>query len=165
MLSYADQLKGLILDEENQAIPGVQVMVQGTDYATFSNGEGRFNLTLPAGTYKVTFTRLGFATLEKKINVRGITTVNISLQTKDVQLSEVSIRASKKDPAYAIIRYAHDNDFDIIWMETHARSGIAQWVFGSVTSNVLHNADMPVLTLFPDREPVVRYYGHPNLPI
>ncbi|MEL6134348.1 MAG: DUF5686 family protein, partial [Bacteroidota bacterium] len=144
ILSYADQLKGLVLDEGNQAIPGVQVMVRGTDYATFSDGEGRFNLTLPTGTYKVTFARLGFATLEKKINVRGITTVNISLQTKDVQLSEVSIRASKKDPAYAIIKQVIQNkrklkrQFDTFQEDLYVKV--------SLQEDTLPTLDIPSLT-------------------
>lgn len=93
----------------NDPIPGVRITIKGSNVATLTNNEGRFILDLPAGNYKVTFTRIGFATLEKRISVQGNTAVNIFLQPQDVQLEEVSIRATKKDPAYAIIKQVIQN--------------------------------------------------------
>lgn len=48
-------------------------------------------------------------------------------------------------PASQIIEYAKANGVDLIAMSTHGRSGIALWVFGSVTDKVLHTGDMALL--------------------
>ncbi len=69
------------------------------------------------------------------------------------------------DPAYAILRYAEENAHDIIWMETHGRTGLNGWLFGSVTGEVLNGSPVPVLSLHPEREPLKNYYYHANLPI
>lgn len=69
------------------------------------------------------------------------------------------------DPAYAIMQYAEDNGHDIIWMETHGRKGLSGWILGSVTGEVIDGAGVPVLSLFPEREPSRTYYYHTNLPI
>jgi nucleotide-binding universal stress UspA family protein len=49
------------------------------------------------------------------------------------------------DPASCICEYAREASIDLIVMSTHGRSGIAQWVYGSVASKVLHGASVPVL--------------------
>jgi len=48
-------------------------------------------------------------------------------------------------PARQIIDYAKANGVDLIAMSTHGRSGIALWVFGSVTDKILHAGDTAVL--------------------
>ena len=54
-------------------------------------------------------------------------------------------------PARQISDYAKTNDVDLIAMSTHGRSGIAEWVFGSVTDKVLHSGDKPVLVVRPPK--------------
>ncbi len=58
----------------------------------------------------------------------------------------VSISASiaSGSPASVILTYASDNDVDLIVMGTHGRTGIGQWFLGSVTENVVRQADVPV---------------------
>jgi nucleotide-binding universal stress UspA family protein len=48
-------------------------------------------------------------------------------------------------PADEILRYAQDNDADIILMATHGRSGVSRWAMGSVAYKVLRQAKVPVL--------------------
>ncbi len=47
-------------------------------------------------------------------------------------------------PANAILTYATDHDVDLIVMGTHGQTGIGQWFLGSVTENVVRQADTPV---------------------
>lgn len=70
-------------------------------------------------------------------------------------------------PSEAIIKYAEnaDNQIDMVLMETHGRTGISNFLMGSVTEEVIAYAKAPVLSLRPEREDVVRYYYHENLPI
>ena len=47
-------------------------------------------------------------------------------------------------PADEILRYAEENDVDLILMATHGRSGIRRWVMGSVADKVLRASRVPV---------------------
>ncbi|MXV64173.1 universal stress protein [Natronorubrum sp. JWXQ-INN-674] len=48
-------------------------------------------------------------------------------------------------PASVIMTYATEHDVDLIVMGTHGRTGIGQWFLGSVTENVVRQAEVPVL--------------------
>jgi nucleotide-binding universal stress UspA family protein len=48
-------------------------------------------------------------------------------------------------PAEEILRYADENDIDLILMATHGRSGIRRWAMGSVADKVLRASEVPVL--------------------
>jgi nucleotide-binding universal stress UspA family protein len=48
-------------------------------------------------------------------------------------------------PARVVLTYASDRDVDLIVMGTHGQTGIGQWFLGSVTENVVRQADVPVL--------------------
>jgi len=47
-------------------------------------------------------------------------------------------------PPEEILRYADENDIDLILMATHGRSGIKRWVMGSVADKVLRASKVPV---------------------
>lgn len=53
------------------------------------------------------------------------------------------------NPADAILTYAKENGCELIVMATHGRTGLRRWAFGSVTEDVLHKADCPVLVIRP----------------
>ena len=47
-------------------------------------------------------------------------------------------------PAEEILRYAEDNDVDIILMATHGRTGVQRWTMGSIADKVLRASKVPV---------------------
>src|SRR3990170_6683020 len=47
--------------------------------------------------------------------------------------------------AQEIVEHATNRDFDLIAMSTHGRSGLTQFVLGSVASKVIHTATVPIL--------------------
>ena len=51
-----------------------------------------------------------------------------------------------------IVRYAAENDFDLIVMGTHGRTGFAHLVMGSVAEEVVRTASCPVLSIHQPRE-------------
>jgi len=55
-----------------------------------------------------------------------------------------------------IIRYAHDNDIDVIVMGTHGYSGLTHLVMGSIAEKVVRGAPCPVLTVHPEEHEFVR---------
>lgn len=50
-------------------------------------------------------------------------------------------------PADTIIDYIQDNNFDLVVMGTHGRTGISKWFFGSVAERIMHHSETPVLTI------------------
>jgi universal stress protein A len=50
----------------------------------------------------------------------------------------------------AVVRYAKNNDIDLIVMATHGRTGLTHLLMGSVAEKVVRTAPCPVLTLRPE---------------
>jgi nucleotide-binding universal stress UspA family protein len=53
-------------------------------------------------------------------------------------------------PKVEIIRYARNQDIDLIVLSTHGRTGLPHVILGSVAENVVRTACCPVLTVRPD---------------
>ncbi len=53
-------------------------------------------------------------------------------------------------PFVDIVRYARDQQIDLIVMGTHGRSGLAHTLLGSVAEKVVRKAPCPVLTVRPE---------------
>lgn len=49
------------------------------------------------------------------------------------------------DPASEIVDYAQKEDFSLIVMSTHGRSGIKRWALGSVADRVLRGTEKPIV--------------------
>jgi nucleotide-binding universal stress UspA family protein len=64
------------------------------------------------------------------------------LESKDTELhSEVLVGHI----ADSLADFSEKNDFDLILIATHGRSGINRWVRGSIADKVLRGANIPVL--------------------
>ena len=50
-------------------------------------------------------------------------------------------------PAQSLLQYAQKHTVDLIVLGTHGRGSIARLMLGSVTETVVHNAEIPVLTV------------------
>lgn len=55
------------------------------------------------------------------------------------------------DPAGTILDYARSQDFDLIMMASHGRTGLARLVLGSVAGRILKSGVKPVLVVRPDK--------------
>ena len=53
-------------------------------------------------------------------------------------------------PHTEILRYADENDIDLVVMGTHGRTGVERYLLGSVTEKVVRLADPPVVTVRAD---------------
>jgi nucleotide-binding universal stress UspA family protein len=62
---------------------------------------------------------------------------------------EVSLSVHFGDPAREISQLVKDENFDLVVMATHGRSGLRRVLMGSVAETVLRSAKVPVLTLRP----------------
>ena len=68
---------------------------------------------------------------------------------EEIEVSADAISASKVSTAIA--DYAEENDFDLIAISTHGRSGFRRMVMGSVVESLIRHATVPVLA-FPRTE-------------
>ena len=58
------------------------------------------------------------------------------------------VRATRQGPPFLeIVRYAKENEIDLIVLSTHGRSGLAHVLLGSVAEKVVRKAPCPVLTV------------------
>lgn len=77
------------------------------------------------------------------------------------ELSESSLsveRAVRTDvPHTAILRYAAEQDIDLIAMGTHGRTGVERYLVGSVTEKIVRLSDVPVLTVRAEDDRAVTY--------
>jgi nucleotide-binding universal stress UspA family protein len=51
--------------------------------------------------------------------------------------------------ADSLVDYIQGNEFDLIIMATHGRSGISRWFWGSVADKILYSSKTPVLLVRP----------------
>ena len=66
--------------------------------------------------------------------------------TKELEGIPVKRLMCSGDPAKVIIEYAHAEHLDLIFMPTRGRDLFRQFLLGSVTAKVLHDAECPVWT-------------------
>ncbi|MFD2906981.1 SusC/RagA family TonB-linked outer membrane protein [Sphingobacterium anhuiense] len=83
------KISGRVTSTTGQAVPGVTVVVQGTNQATQTDANGNYSLSVPAGKV-VLFRSIGFS--EKTIIVNNNTSVfNISLEDNANAIEEVVV--------------------------------------------------------------------------
>ncbi|MBA6151159.1 DUF5686 and carboxypeptidase regulatory-like domain-containing protein [Gelidibacter maritimus] len=101
------QIKGHITDQNNAALPFVNIYIENTFTGTTSNDEGYYelNLNTPA-TYTIVFQFLGYKTVKKEIEIAKFPyTLNATLAEEQISLNEVVINTDE-NPADIIMRKA-----------------------------------------------------------
>src|SRR5690606_18054837 len=82
-------ISGTVKDESNFPLPGVNILVKGTNRGTTTDVNGAYSLEAPDGNIVLVFSFIGYETQE--VNVENRSVINISL-VPDVQyLSEVAV--------------------------------------------------------------------------
>jgi nucleotide-binding universal stress UspA family protein len=69
-----------------------------------------------------------------------------SFLAEDLSGLEVTRVLVQGNPEREIVKYAHSLEFGLIVLPTHGYGPFRQFLLGSVTAKVLHDADCPVLT-------------------
>ena len=87
---------GFVNDNENgEALIGVNVIVKEKLVGTTSNTYGFYSLTLPEGSYEISFTYIGFETLKKSVNLNKNISLNVDLMSSSTDIDEVTIVAEE----------------------------------------------------------------------
>ena len=82
-------VSGTVVDENGEPILGAGVVVKGTTNGTTADLDGRFSLTVPAGSV-LQFISVGFETVEKTVNVGG-DLGNVTMPTEHTVLDQVVV--------------------------------------------------------------------------
>lgn len=87
-LDQVSQVSGIVTGENNEPLPGVNVIVKGTSVGTVTDVNGRYNITLPNGSKDLVFSSVGYASEH-----HAITSANhhVNLQPDVTQLQEVVV--------------------------------------------------------------------------
>ena len=87
-------LKGKILTSKGEELIGASVMLQNTEYGTGTDNEGNFQfLRLPAGTYTIVVSSIGFSATSESVEVTAGKDVYVKLELEEsqTQLDEIVI--------------------------------------------------------------------------
>ena len=90
-VGQAITLTGVVRDETNNPLPGVNVLVKGTTTGTVSDTDGRYSLSLPSGNSTLVFSFIGYA--DQEVAVGDRTEIDVSLVTDVTSLDEVVVTA------------------------------------------------------------------------
>jgi len=82
------QIKGTVVDDQSQPLPGVSILVKGTFKGTMSDVDGSYTISaLPSDT--LVFSMVGMST--QTIPVGNRTTINVTLMTETTIMDEVVV--------------------------------------------------------------------------
>ncbi|MBQ6771428.1 MAG: TonB-dependent receptor [Bacteroidales bacterium] len=84
--------------ETSETLVGVSLYVERLQLGTTTDGNGHFELELPAGEHVLRVSYVGYSTLEKRLNIGDKqVTLNMKLHPESEKLSEVEITSERKD--------------------------------------------------------------------
>jgi len=103
------------------ALPGANVVVTGTNMGAAATADGSFSISnVPAGSYTITASVIGYADESNSVNVSGDVTVNFSLETSALELSALEVLASR----------AGEKNTGSLYQYIQSRSGSTSWIPG-----------------------------------
>ncbi len=97
-------IKGRVLDTDNLSMPGAAVSLKSISKGTISDSYGYYTITgVPAGTYELIATYIGYSPEAKQISVEpGRTTVvDFSLEA-GIELSEITVTGQLQGQSKAL---------------------------------------------------------------
>lgn len=80
---------GKVTDEEGMPLPGVTVLIKGTQLGTATDGDGNYQLTVPAQGHALVFTMVGMETREETIGERS--EINVTMVADVNEMKEVVV--------------------------------------------------------------------------
>jgi outer membrane receptor protein involved in Fe transport len=102
LLAQDRSITGVVKDEGGQAIPGVSVVLKGTNKGTTTNVDGAYQISASSGT--LLFTSIGYASTEASIGSGSV--IDIVLKSDDRLLSEVVVTAFGITKDQKVLSYA-----------------------------------------------------------
>jgi len=85
----AQNISGKVAGDTGESLPGVTILVKGTNVGTATDAEGNYSLQVPAGSNTLVVSFVGFQTQEIPISNRS--SINIELATDAKALDEIIV--------------------------------------------------------------------------
>lgn len=82
-------ITGTVLDETGESLPGVNILVKGTEKGTISDIDGKFGISVPNASSMLVFSYLGYNTIEVKVD--RTKPMVITLKEESKTLNEVMV--------------------------------------------------------------------------
>lgn len=82
-------VSGVVFDESGEPMPGVTVLVKGTNRAIMTDIEGRYSISVPNKEAVLVFSFIGYST--QQITMAGKTSINVNLREDTQALEEVVV--------------------------------------------------------------------------
>ncbi len=90
-------ISGTIKDKSNgEMLIGATIFVKELKTGTTTNIYGFYSLSLPAGKYHIQYSYMGYQNIDKELDLKANTTLNLELGIKDELLKEVVVVGQKK---------------------------------------------------------------------
>jgi TonB-linked SusC/RagA family outer membrane protein len=85
-------ISGTVRDENNQPIEGVTISVKESPGGTVTNKQGKFELNLPAGTYHLEISFVGYKSVQRTVTVSGeALQLSITMQVASTGLTDAVV--------------------------------------------------------------------------
>ena len=96
-------ISGSVTDADGNALPGANVVVEGTTLGAAATLSGAFSIDVPNGTYTVTASVVGYKKSSSTVKVQNSNeSANFSLSSSSVSLGGVDVLANRVDNTDAI---------------------------------------------------------------
>ena len=100
-------VSGTVADSaDGTPLPGVTVLVKGTDFGTATNPEGAYSLRLPTGRYALRFSSVGFTTRVDSVVIREDepTRLDVTLAASVTELEEITVTDTEEKPEAGVYK-------------------------------------------------------------
>ncbi len=103
--AFAQSISGFIQNEDNSPIPFAEIFIEELQTGTTTDIDGRYFMTFDVGgEYSFIISSIGYETQKITVIIEEVEVQkNIWMKTSNIELNEIVVKASKRDPAYAII--------------------------------------------------------------
>ena len=148
VLSAQQIVKGTVADQKGVALPGVSVVVTGTNLGTTTNNEGKFSIEVPTGSKSLTFSFIGMKRQEVIIGSRS--TIDVALEDEITGLEEVvvtalGIKRSEKALGYSVQKVSGESLRKVLG--TEMATALTGKVAGLLVKNSSDFGAAPQLTI------------------
>lgn len=95
---------GVVVDNQDVALPGVTVLIQNTNHGTITDADGRYTVSVPNERSVLVYSFIGYETVEEVVGNRRV--IDITLQESVIELEEmvvVGYGEQKKESVVAAI--------------------------------------------------------------
>lgn len=99
------RISGTVEDEAGQFLPGVTVVVAGTTIGTVTDIDGKFDLSIPQGSERLSFSYIGYITQQVDIGSQSVIRVIMIEDTKALDefvVTALGVQRERKELGYTV---------------------------------------------------------------